>query len=60
MNINMMQFPQFLQSVRGQNPNQIIQQMLQSGQLTQQQLNQAQMMANQMMPQFEQFKGMFK
>lgn len=59
-NINLMQFPQFLQTMRGQNPNQIISQMLQSGRLSQQQLNQAQMMAQQIAPQFEQFRGMMK
>ncbi|MCQ2408811.1 MAG: hypothetical protein MJ065_09850 [Oscillospiraceae bacterium] len=57
---NIMQFPQFIQQMRGKDPNQIIQQMLQSGQLNQQQLNQAQQMARQMMPQLEQFRGMFK
>lgn len=57
---NPMQFPMFLQQMKGKDPNQIIQQMLQSGQLNQQQLNQAQQMARQIMPQLEQFKGMFK
>lgn len=57
---NMMQFPQFLQQMKGKDPNAIIQQMVQSGQITQQQLNQAQQMAQSMMPQFEQFRNMFK
>lgn len=53
------QFPQFMQQMRGQNPQQILQQMVKSGRVSQQQLNQAQQMANQMQRQFEQFRGMF-
>lgn len=58
--LNPMQFPQFLASMRGKDPNQIIQQMLQSGQINQQQLNQAQMTAQQLAPMLEQFKGLMK
>ena len=53
------QFPQFMQQMRGQNPQQLLNQMLQSGRVSQQQLNKAQQMANQMQGQFEQFRGMF-
>lgn len=53
------QFPQFMNQMRGKDPNQILNQMMQSGKVSQQQLNQAQQTANQMAPQFEQFKGMF-
>ena len=52
-------FPQFMNQYRGQNPNQILQSMLRSGQVTQQQLNQAQQMASQMQSQFEPFRQMF-
>lgn len=60
MNNNMMgQFQQFMSQMKGQNPNQIINQMVQSGQITQQQLNQVQQQARQLESQFDQFKGMF-
>lgn len=55
----MTQFPQFMRQMQGQNPQQILDQMLQSGRVNQQQLNQAQQMAQQMQGQFEQFRGMF-
>lgn len=41
-------FQQFMQQNQGKNPNEMIQQMLSSGKLNQQQLNQAQQMAKQM------------
>lgn len=53
------QFPQFMRQMQGQNPQQILDQMLQSGRVNQQQLNQAQQMAQQMQGQFDQFRGMF-
>ncbi len=53
------QFPQFMRQMQGQNPQQLLDQMLQSGRVNQQQLNQAQQMAQQMQGQFEQFRGMF-
>ncbi len=52
-------FPQFMRQMQGQNPQQILNQMLQSGKVNQQQLNQAQQMAQQMQGQFDQFRGMF-
>ena len=56
---NLQAFQQFMQSMRGQNPNQIIQQMVQSGQITQAQLNQVQMQAKKLESEFEGFKKMF-
>lgn len=53
------QFPQFMQQMRGQDPQQLLNQLVQSGRVNQQQLNQAQQMAQQMQRQFEQFRGMF-
>lgn len=53
------QFPQFMQQMRGKDPNQVLQQMLRSGKISQQQLNQAQMAASQLQGQFDQFRGMF-
>ncbi len=51
---NMMgDFQKFMQQMRGMNPYEEINRMVQSGQVSQQQLNQAQQMAQQMM-------GMFK
>lgn len=51
---NMMnEFQQFIQQMQGKDPNQEIAKLLQSGRITQQQLNQAQQMA-------QQFMGMFK
>lgn len=53
------QFQQFMNQMRGQNPQQILNQMIQSGRISQQQLNQAQQMARQMQPQFDGFRQMF-
>ena len=53
------QFPQFMQQMRGQDPQQLLNQLVQSGRVNQQQLNQAQQMAQQMQGQFEPFRGMF-
>lgn len=47
------QFQQFLQQMKGKNPNEEINKLLQSGVINQQQLNQAQQMAQQM-------QGLFK
>ena len=63
MNMNpmqlMQQFPQFMNSMKGKNPNQIMGEIMSSGQINQNQLNQAQQMAQQMSDQFNQFKSMF-
>ena len=42
----MSQFNQFRQNFNNQNPQQVVQQMLDSGQMTQQQFNQLSQMAN--------------
>lgn len=55
----MMNFPQFMQQMRGKNPQEVLNQMIQSGKISQNQLNQAQQMAQQMQGQFEQFRQMF-
>lgn len=51
------QFPRFLNEMRGKNPSQMIQDMLTSGQISQEQLNAVQQQAQQIMPLFEQFRG---
>ena len=54
---NMMnEFQQFMQQMQGKDPNQEIAKLLQSGRITQQQLNQAQQMAQQ----FQGLMGAFK
>lgn len=54
---NMMaQFQQFMQQMQGRNPNEEIQKLLQSGRVSQAQLNQAQQMASQMQGLFGAFK----
>ncbi len=55
----MQMFPQFMSQYRGQDPNQMIQQILSSGKLNQNQINQAQQMQQQMAGQFDGFKSMF-
>ena len=52
----MQAFVNFMNQMQGKNPNDIINQMVQSGQISQQQLNQAQQMAQQM----QGMMGMFK
>ena len=44
----MQQFQQFMSQMQGKNPREEINKLLQSGQISQQQLNQAQQMAHQM------------
>lgn len=55
----MTQFFSFMQSARGQNPQQIINSMLSSGKLTQEQYQQVQERANQLGSQFEGMKNTF-
>lgn len=52
-------FPQFMDQMKGQNPSQLIQQALTSGQLSQAQLDQAQKMAQQLEGQLSGFRSMF-
>jgi hypothetical protein len=53
----MEQFQRFRKEMEGRNPNEEINKLLQSGRISQQQLNQAQQMAQQMQGVF---KGFFK
>ncbi len=53
------QFMSFMNQCKGQNPSQIIQSMISSGKITQDQLRQAQEKAKQMESQFEGFKQSF-
>ena len=55
----LMQFPQFMNQFRGQNPETIINNLISSGRVNQAQLNHAQQTAQQIQGQLEQFKGMF-
>ncbi len=52
----MQQFQQFIQEMRGRNPHEEINKLLQSGRISQQQLNEAQQMAHQMSSLFSQTK----
>lgn len=57
---NMMrQFQQFMNQMRGKDPNQIINEMVSSGKISQQQLDAAQKQAQQMQGMFEGMRGMF-
>lgn len=53
----MQQFQQFMQQMKGKNPQEEINKLLQSGKVSQEQLNQAQQQAQQMQGMF---KGFFK
>ncbi len=55
----MQMFSQFMNQMRGQDPQQILNQLFSSGQINQQQLNQAQQMAQQMAGKFDGMKSMF-
>lgn len=58
--MNMMQaFQQFMNQNKGKDPNQILNQMLSSGKINQNQINQAQQMAQKVGEQFNGFKSMF-
>lgn len=52
----MRQFQQFMNQMQGKNPHEEINRLLQSGQISQQQLNQAQAAARQMQQMFKGFK----
>lgn len=56
----MQQFQQFMDQMKGKDPNAIINEMVSSGKLTQEQLNQAQQQAQQMQGMFNSVRGMFK
>jgi hypothetical protein len=55
----MQNFTNFMNQMKGQNPRSIINQMVQSGQVSQQQLNMVQQKAQQMSGIFGQFKNRF-
>ena len=55
----MQQFQQFMNQMKGKDPNAVIQDMRQSGKITQDQYNQARQQAQQMQGMFEGMRGMF-
>lgn len=55
----MQQFQSFMQQMKGKDPNAIINEMVSSGKLTQEQLNQAQQQAQQMQGMFDGMRSMF-
>lgn len=55
----MQQFQQFMQQMKGKDPNAMIQELVSSGKLSQAQLDQAQKQAQQMSGMFEGMRGMF-
>ena len=55
----MQQFQQFMNQMKGTDPNAMIQEMVSSGRITQDQLNQVQKQAQQMSGVFEGMQGMF-
>ena len=58
--LNMMQqFQQFMNQMRGKDPNAMIQDLVSSGRVSQQQLDAAQKQAQQMQGMFEGMRGMF-
>ena len=55
----MQQFQQFMNQMKGKDPNAVIQDMMQSGKITQDQYNQTRQQAQQMQGMFEGMRGMF-
>lgn len=55
----MQQFQRFMNQMKGKDPNAVIQDMMQSGKITQDQYNQARQQAQQMQGMFEGMRGMF-
>lgn len=53
------QFQQFMNQMRGKDPNSMIQELVSSGRVSQQQLDQAQKQAQQMQGMFAPLRGMF-
>ena len=53
------QFQQFMSSMQGRNPNQILNELVSSGKVSQAQLDQAQRQAQQMQAMFEPLRAMF-
>lgn len=55
----MQQFQSFMQQMRGKDPNAMIQELVSSGRVSQQQLDAAQKQAHQMQGMFEGMRGIF-
>ena len=55
----MQQFQAFMNQMKGKDPNSMIQELVSSGQVSQQQLDQAQRQVQQMAAMFEPLRGMF-
>lgn len=55
----MQQFSRFMQQMRGRDPQQMINELVQSGRVSQQQLNQVQQQAQQMRGMMDSMRGMF-
>ena len=55
----MQQFQQFMQQMKGQDPNKILNELVSSGKVTQQQLDQAQKQAQQMQSMFQPLRTMY-
>lgn len=55
----MQQFQQFMKQMQGKNPNEMIEQIVASGQLSQQQLNSIQQQAKNIEQQFSTMRSMF-
>lgn len=55
----MRQFQQFMTQMQGKDPNALIDELVRSGRITQDQLNQAQQQARKMQGMFEGMRGMF-
>ncbi len=53
------QFQQFMKQMKGKNPNEILNNLVSSGKINQDQLNQAQSMAQQMHGSFDSIKNIF-
>lgn len=58
-NTMMQQFPRFMQAMRGEDPNQMLNDLVSSGQVSQAQLNAVQQRCQKISNMFSQFKGMF-
>lgn len=56
--INIQEFQKFMNQMKGQDPNQIIYSLIQSGKITQSQLNQAQKQAKELEGQLEEMRQM--
>ncbi len=56
----MQQFQNFMNQMQGKDPNSIINEMVQSGRISQQQLNQVQQQAKNMQSMFEPMRKMFQ